>query len=262
MGRKGKWWNSRSKRDDEGKPAKNEKAQQKPFRSIDKCARTPELRTIFDGGIKAESVYRYFDDEGHADAFVFGDIFISTLETCRRYEDPQRGDPHEGYQQYSTGQVIVGDGSDPDFVRIAAQAGIYVSPEAKDVTISNVTKTEYLHDAYVLCTTIGFASDDLEVNFGNYCVKISNLRGFFEAITAAMCRRFGRITGIMNEVTYKERFFTGLEDSPGQLGFVKPPDKYASQQEFRFLWSRADTAEIDPFLLNCPEAKRFITRVK
>jgi hypothetical protein len=264
MGRKGQWWNSKSKRGDEGKPAKNERAKQrKPvIKTVEEYTPAPNVTTLYDHGIKAECVYRYFDVERYADAFVLGDILISTLETCRRYEDPQRGDPHEGYQHYSTGQMIVGNSSDPDFVRMAAQAGIFVGAGARRVTISNAVKTDVLRDAYILCTTIGFASEALEDNFGKYCVKISNLRSFFEVVTAAMSQRFGKMTGIMNEVTYRERSYSGLENSPGHLGFVKPPDKYASQQEFRFLWSRVDTADIEPFVLKCPQAAEFITRVK
>src|SRR5690349_11813261 len=48
-------------------------------------------------------VFRYFDVRAHAEAFVAGSIFVSTLERCRRIEDPKRVDAGEATLHYSSG---------------------------------------------------------------------------------------------------------------------------------------------------------------
>ena len=59
---------------------------------------------------------------------------------------------------------------------------------------------------------------------------------------------------------YRDRTYTGLENPPGPIGFVKPVDQYAEQQEFRFLWTPKSMQEIQPFLLECPEIKSICKR--
>lgn len=211
---------------------------------------------------KISEVFRYFENEEHAAAFVKGEIFISTLKRCRHYEDPLQGDREEGYEHYNTGRRITGNGSDPAFVAMAARAGIHIGPGAVDVTIENNGRTTFLHDAYVLCTTIGFSAESLTKTFGKYCVKIKSVEKFHSVITEALSSVTEISQSARGEIVYKERFYKEFEESPGLIGFVKPPDKYAAQKEYRFLWFVPDGAEISGLVIKCPNVVKLLTRVR
>jgi hypothetical protein len=140
--------------------------------------------------------------------------------------------------------------------------GIGISPEARNATISNVSSVRRLADALVLCTTTYYSPDNLSESFGRYCVLIENPADFFRLITAALCFRNYRIReAAFGAVRYDERRFSGLEDPPGPIGFVKPPDKYKDQREFRFLWVPERDVKLKPFLLLAPECARFCRRI-
>ncbi len=207
-------------------------------------------------------VYRYFDNADHAASFAQGQVFVSTLKRCREYEDPLQGDPEEGFERYNTGGRVIGNGSDPVFVTLAARAGIHIGPDSVGVTIENNKRTSYLHDAYVICTTLGFSENDLSETFGKYCVKITHLEKFCSAVTKALMLKGELIQVSRGMIVYKERYYQGFDKSPGLIGFVKPPDKYAPQREYRFLWNIPGGAEISPVIIDCPEIVPYVTRVK
>src|SRR4051812_31281980 len=85
-----------------------------------------------------ERVYRFFQEEQHADALVDGLVWLSTLEECRRYEDPARGDRDEGTLTYNTG-TITADGDDPTLQLVSQRCGIHIGPGCTNITISNNT---------------------------------------------------------------------------------------------------------------------------
>lgn len=211
---------------------------------------------------QTSELYRYFENEEHAAAFVKGDIFISTLKRCREYEDPLQGDREEGYERYNTGRRITGNGSDPAFVAMAAKAGIRIGPDVVGVTIENNERTTFLHDAYVLCTTLGFSAEDLTETFGKYCVKIKSIEKFHATITESLALATPISQSARGEIIYKERFYKECEDSPGLIGFVKPPDKYAAQKEYRFLWYVPVDVEISGLVVKCPDVVNLVTRIR
>lgn len=206
-------------------------------------------------------VYRYFDKEHHAEAFARGEIFVSTLKRCREYEDPLQGDREEAFERYNTGRTITGDGSDPAFVAMAANAGIHIGPDSKGITLSNNSRTSYLHDAYVLCTTLGaFEGEELE-SFGKYCVRINDVGGFHSKLTKNLLLTSNIERSVRGGVIYKERFYKEFESSPGLIGFVKPPDMYSNQREYRFLWYVPEGSSIAGKVVSCPEIARMVTRI-
>ena len=205
-------------------------------------------------------VYRFFKEEKYANALEDGELFISTLETCRQYEDPLQGDPEEAYERYNSGSKKLGNGSDPRFARLAANLGVGVDPNAYGITIDNCQSVRRLADAYVLCTTIGFSKSMLTETFGRYCVEIRDVRRFFNVVTGRMKEEWGVTEAQCGPIIYKERIFTGYERSPGPIGFVKPPDKYQSQQEYRFLWHYGDGRSVRPGVIQVPELRNLVRR--
>lgn len=199
-----------------------------------------------------QPIYRFFSEKWQADALCEGKIWVSTLEECRKYECPLQGDPDEATEIYKSGH-IVGGGGDPEFVEMAARSGVSIGGGASNITISDCTNIKRLPDAYVLCTTSVFNPSALSETFGNYCVKISNPIEFFKRVSLALNEVCTIKEGAVGLVQYKERHYTGLDNRPGPIGFVKPKEKYSPQNEFRFLWLPEAHGEIQPFLLECLE---------
>jgi hypothetical protein len=117
-----------------------------------------------------------------------------------------------------------------------------------------------LGDALVLCTTEAFNPGLLSETFGNFCVEITEPLHFFELITNRLTREMILKESIIGRVIYQEREYCDLEPPPGPLGFVKPPDRYQHQQEFRFLWTIDNPNNLQPFLLDVPEVKSLCRR--
>lgn len=207
-----------------------------------------------------DKVYRFFKDSIHADALASGKVWLSTLETCRTYEDPLQGDPHEATHEYNSGYAL-GGSNDEAFKLIAARSGIHIGPGCSNITINNCTAVQKLPDAYVLCTTEHFKPENLGDTFGRYCVEITNPPEFFRRLTAALSRLVSIQQGAFGRVIYQERRYVGLQDPPGPIGFVKPPDRYQDQREVRFLWTLSTNAKLDPFLLDAPDCAGLCRRI-
>lgn len=215
-----------------------------------KKSREKKERRIKNDG-NSIKVYRFFKEKCHAEALCNGDVWLSTIETCRRYEDPLQGDPDEAIQNYSSG-IISGGSSDPHFVSAAANAGIHIGPNCSGITIQNCSSFNKMPNAFVLCTTMEFQPENLNDIFGHYCVEISNTKEFFDFITAKLNQLLPIRWGAMGAVKYGKNSFYGYQPPPGQIGFVKDRDKYSPQKEFRFLWV-PEEFDIQPRLVKCPE---------
>lgn len=207
-----------------------------------------------------ESVYRFFQEDWQADALVKGEVWLSTLEACRSYEHPEQGDSDEASETYYSGHAV-GGSNDADFVEIARRTGIHIGPGCSNITISNNTRVTKLPDAYVLCMTKEYIAGNLEGTFGKYCVEITNPRQFFIDVSEQLQTITKLNEGVAGFVIYQNRHFTGLENPPGPIGFVKPPDKYEMQKEFRFLWIPENANNLTPFSLSCPKVRGLCKRI-
>ena len=127
------------------KSTKNKKFQQKKaaksLRRLQKQRRSSRLNTtkqppkrIRDKAYHNNCIYRFFKEEWQADELVKGNVWISTIETCREYEDPMQGDPDEATMVYNSG-TIAGDGDDPNVQLIARRTGISIGNNCKNITI-------------------------------------------------------------------------------------------------------------------------------
>jgi len=207
-----------------------------------------------------KSVYRYFKEEWQADSLVRGEVWLSTLETCRAYENPAQGDPEEAHETYNSGHAV-GGSDNHFFVEVARRSGIHIGPGCSNITINNITRKTVLPDAYVICTTTEYSSDKLSETFGRYCVEIAKPKQFFIAISEGIEMLVPIKEAAAGKVIYKDRFYTGMESPPGPIGFVKPLDIYATQKEFRILWIPKNRNGLTPFLLKCPQVCHLCKRI-
>jgi hypothetical protein len=178
----------------------------------------PRVRRVGVGFLKLEvdppaKVYRFFKEKAHADALAAGNIWISTLQRCREYEDPKQGDPKDGY---------LGENK--------------------------------IQDALVLCTTLRFDPSLFSDSFGNYCVEITDPQNFFLKLTDELIRRYPITRYVQAKVIYADRSLGG-DDRKGRIGFVKPADQYADQEEHRMLWTVEVDSPLKPGLIKIPALK-------
>nr|WP_306287585.1 hypothetical protein [Pseudoalteromonas sp. WY3] len=89
-------------------------------------------------------VYRFFPEKWQAESLCQGNVWISTLETCRKYEDPLQGDLGEATQTYKSGHIVGGSG-DPAFVEMASRSGIHIGECAQILILVGLpTYSDYL----------------------------------------------------------------------------------------------------------------------
>lgn len=203
-------------------------------------------------------LYRFFLESGHADAFVNGKVWISTLEECRRHEEA-KGDSGEGTIRYESGH-IEGDWDDIDLQMVTSRMGFRIMPGVKGAGMHDCSGIPQPLNAFVLCTTKS-SDNGLKKRFGNHYVEISNPVAVYNAISEEMNKRFQNVRSIFGPVKYDARIIigTGKLDAPS-IAFIKPPE-YQEEQEVRMAWGTSERAAIQPFLLSVPEISKFFRKI-
>jgi hypothetical protein len=202
-------------------------------------------------------VYRFFKEEWQADALCRGQVYVSTIEACRKYETPGQGDPHETKKIYNSG-VLRGSSGEPEFEEVVRRLG------AKFVGCTNVgfedceVTTSY-PDAWVLCFTLLSQSPDVQT-FGNFGVRIRKPAAFFRRVTAALRGRgLPVMAAAFGAINYADRTYMGLAPDPGPRAFIKPVS-FKSQCETRMIW-HPHRFPITHEILECPAIEPLVSRV-
>lgn len=130
-------------------------------------------------------VVRFFRERKHAEQLAQGFVWLSTLGSCRGYEEDGRGDADEATQVYRSGEVS-GAGADRHVQHVAYHSGIKIeiSPGTKinHVSIIDATYLRGSKDAFALCASQKFDPSCMET-FGPYCAEISRPRSFLWLVT-------------------------------------------------------------------------------
>lgn len=202
-------------------------------------------------------VYRFFRERKHAEQLAQGFVWLSTLGSCRAYEEDGRGDADEATQVYRSGEVS-GAGADRHVQHVAYHSGvkIEISPGTKinHVSIIDATYLRGSKDAFALCASQKFDPSCMET-FGPYCAEISRPRSFLWLVTKRLGLQQSLGEAIMGKIRYLDRSYSGLQTQPGVLGFVKPA-QFASQLELRMLWTiRGKGRTLEPETVACPEIR-------
>ena len=210
-----------------------------------------------------KKIFRFLSNEDYADQFAMGNIRISTLETCRQYEDPLQGDSGEGSSVYRGGIYKNVNGDHPGFLQDAARSGIHFHgdpSEFTNISISGAKREFRINDALVLCTTAHFDPTALSDTFGKYVVEINDVPGFFTELTQALVDRYPILKFYARPVHYRSREFDSSQ-APSHEGFIKPTDPYAPQQEFRMLWTVRPSTDLTPGNVFVPELAKYCQRI-
>src|SRR6476620_9237059 len=119
-----------------GDDSMGRKSREKRERRVHAAEFLPADSDAFSAAPTPDVVYRFFDEPQYAEALVNGYVWLSTLETCRSYEDPARGDRGEGTLAYRSG-YIRGDGTDPSVQEVGRRAGIRIDSTSKNIILSD-----------------------------------------------------------------------------------------------------------------------------
>lgn len=217
---------------------------------------TPCERRVLDS--LPTTIYKFFPAAEYADASCAGAVWVSTLAGWRAAEEPGRRDDGEATLHYNSG-TLIGSSGEPVFEHVIEQIGIQAE-NCRDMTISNVSRTTAILDAYGISTTEKHSPDDMGV-FGPYCVEITTPMAFFDAVTKSLLNARRIVVASIGRVNYAPRSYTGRQAAPGILGFVKP-QTYSTQAEIRMLWQPAIPQErLQPFALTCDAVRGFCKRL-
>ncbi len=207
-----------------------------------------------------QKVFRFFKEEWQADSLLRGEIWISTLDKCREYEDSEQGDPNEGIQTHLT-SLTGGGGQAGEFKiqELIRRQGIIVDDPESTIFLSGNQHTQRFENSFVLCTS---TVDTPEVRnvFGNFGVQIIDTHLFNSILSFALFDALGIYQGIAASVLYAHQSYMDLEPIPQTEIFLIKAPRYDYQKEFRFVW-RANKPKIEPFLFKCPAVARLCRRV-
>ena len=205
--------------------------------------------------------YRYFSEVEHAEQFVRGKIFTNTLTILRKLEDAERGDPEEGTEHYTLGHASTDDMPVETVKKLAVRAGITLGGKIGPEVVVNGRSRKFIPDAWVLCTTM--RDDPAAMGaFGQACVEIRDPHAFFERLSGVIANKAELEVASSGPVNYASNAYADLEDEPGRIGYVKAPDKYQHQREYRGLWIPARQAKISKRTWNCPAVRDLIRRLR
>lgn len=211
----------------------------------------------FEDDFDAPYLFRFLE-EAYADAFVRGDIRLSTLEACRRHEGHKRRDTEEGVFDYYS-DTVVGEGGDPAVQLTAARLGHVIGAQVRNVRFVNNKRRVVVPDAYVLCMTERVTAEAPD-GFQPFGVRINNPRRFFRLLTHELRKHTAIEHARLGRVTYTTPTVRGTDPLDGSIGFVKSRDRYADQTEVRAVWY-VEEGPLQPLHLRCPGVTELLSRV-
>lgn len=215
-------------------------------------------------------LYRYFNEERYAESFLNGNVWISTLQKCREYEDPQQGDLYEASTIYNHKPIRIQNRIiTKEEVESLNHAGISLGVEAGEfvkgpIDINNNTTIRQIFNSFILCTTTNPNHLQSQSNEWRYDVKINlPYEHFHTILTREMMRKFEHFDYVDHgyAIYNKSRYYSSPNNIPDNIMFLKP-NFQEKQSEYRFVWKVKDLNNYgDGILLECSDLKPFMERL-
>lgn len=213
---------------------------------------------------KGLPLYRFFKTRERAEALLNGEVWVSTLQKCREYDDPQQGDKYEGSANYLT-SINTGDRPvSKEEQERALHGGVGIADGVSNITIGSINTEFIIPNGFLLCTTndpISIKQQSDEWAFG---VQINlSQRDIFDLLSEALLRKGVPLTnGSFGWADYDtQRIYYDHTTPPKNLAFIKPK-VHKAQSEYRFFWEAQEGYKYgDGILLNCPEIKPYLKAI-
>lgn len=210
-------------------------------------------------------LFKFFTHEEHAVALVErAGLRLGTLYEFRATDgwDAVRGDEKEGeftFSLESDEPETITHESAPWFIKpIVERLGTPILSHG-----GTLNAIAHHPDAYIYCTSSSRTAIAASA-YGKYVVEISNIEGFFTALTRHLTDDLGIASpephGYLAPCLYLDRTVklrsskTQVQEPP--LAFIKPSAKH-SEGEVRAIWHPAKPGTLAPIVITCPELSSY-----
>lgn len=221
-----------------------------------------EYERIVSNGMN-DPIYRFVHGRDHASSFKNGDIYISTMQNCREYENKSRGDRDEGRIKYAITDYMC-DKSTPGFEEAMRRVGFWPISGNPTMSFKNCAVINDLGNSYVLCTTLKHIPNILSKDFGDHCFKIED-PALFGLVIARRIQLEDKcdLDFKIGHVAYTGRVFEDINADHHHPFFIKPKE-YEAQKELRMVWTirNNNSYKYTGRVVRCQELRSLISRVQ
>jgi hypothetical protein len=200
-------------------------------------------------------LYRYIDRLEFADQFIHGQIWVTTLQTCREHEDVRRRDDEGASVLFEPGALRI------DTRRAWDAEQMRGLVRGAGVTTVGTKFIRRVPDAYVLCLS-RLCNRAIATRFGApYVVRIDDAYRFIEQLTNSMQFAFGRdVHVLIGPVQYgtRERGWNDRERTSQHTAFTKP-ESFSIEAEYRVMWRPSPERPLLPRIFESPFAAKHCT---
>lgn len=215
---------------------------------------------------KGLPLYRLFEENWQAESLLNGQIWISTLERCRSFEDDQQGDQYEGSSIYNFSLNTGNRSPTAEEIKYLAHGGVDIGPNCSNITIGKGTTVNRISNGFLLCTTNDPEKLKKQSSSWKYSVKIDlPPKKLALLLTNSMIKQGIPLSCSFSHGWAKygsERHYNNPELEPQRLAFLKP-EKHMDQSEYRFFTIATNNFNYpdDGILINCPELVPYLYRI-
>lgn len=207
-----------------------------------------------------QQIYRYLPTK-YVESFLAGDIWISTLECCRR----GLGAKGHGADSGDGVETIHRTFYDPDTATEADKLAMrrnfsgIVEGDPAEARFENVFSIPAPVDGYVFCTSMAGKDPGLYEKFGPKCIRIAqpHLAGRLIREALRACREIEDFKA--RPVVYRGRSLVdneGADTPPGFHSIYRNRD----EKEWRMIGYTPAGHIPQPFVLHVPELKRLVSK--
>ena len=169
------------------------------------------------------TLYKYFSEQKHAEEFLDGQMLFRSLAYFRDYEDAVRGDEYEGTSKFQPDGGLL--------VHNRTQRTTFTLPMAFESSVK-------AHEIFVYCVSRSLSADIARAFNAVACVEITKIKTLCARIQAAL----------PSTASFKAQrvdYYPQTQGSnprwalPDNIATSKL-DRWASQDEYRFIFSLTD----------------------
>lgn len=186
------------------------------------------------------SLFKYFSNRQYAESFLDGSILFRSLAYFRDYEEQTaRGDQYEGTAKFRPASGLVLTNQTQGTTSIIQNWSFESSARAKDILIFCVSRSR---------------SDRMKDEFNAVaCIEIREIKQFCDRIKAVLPNdaKFMKDKFMKDKIGKKVDYYSETDAGdprwaiPELITLSKFKDRYAWQDEYRFLFSLTDALEFE-----------------
>lgn len=193
------------------------------------------VHDVFSGNLSP--LFRGFKERQHLEAFLEGNVRISSLYSWKNTEDAVRLDVGEGESSHTI-DALAARRLDREQSRLLRRVGIDISGSVEDVEFRNVVGVQKTPNSPGLSMSL-HASTPLREKLGRHWVRLDKPAQFLERASEALARFYPLRFGIVMPIIYKSRA-TKNGESNSVPPFLIKPIEYSGEAEVRFIWFVAE----------------------